>query len=226
VSRSNNKPEFPARFYLDCVKENYGCPILVRTDCGTENGIMAAMQSYFRQNGNDEFAGERAHRYGTSPSNQRIECWWSFLRRNRSSWWIDLFKHMVNIGVLDIGNELHTECLWFCFQAVIQEDLDKVKFNWNTHRIRQSGSGTVPGIPDVLYLLPQNSGAFECKVKVSRGNINEMEQHVEDYDECHSERSLYYEYFHFTMENENFQYPNSPEEACELFEKLICIACR
>ena len=74
---------------------------------------------------------------------------------------------------------------------MIQEDLDKVKVNWNTHRIRKSGSGTVPGIPDVLYLLPQQSGAFECKVTVSMGKINEMEQHVEDYDECHSERRVF-----------------------------------
>ena len=34
-SRSNNKPEVPARFFLQCVKENAGCPRLMRTDCGT-----------------------------------------------------------------------------------------------------------------------------------------------------------------------------------------------
>ena len=44
VTRSNNKPENVARFYLDCVKGNEGCPILLRTDCGTENGVMAGMQ--------------------------------------------------------------------------------------------------------------------------------------------------------------------------------------
>ena len=117
MARSNTKPEVIAQFYLECVKENSGCPILVRTDCGTENGIMAAMQTYFRQDGSDEFAGEKAHRYGTSPSNQRIECWWSFLRRGRSSWWIHLFKDMVDSGLLDLGSKLHTECLWFCYLA-------------------------------------------------------------------------------------------------------------
>ena len=35
----NNKPENVAGFYLDCVKGNGGCPILLRTDCGTENGV-------------------------------------------------------------------------------------------------------------------------------------------------------------------------------------------
>ena len=64
-------------FFLEFVKEHSGCPILLRTDCGTENGIMATMQCFVTQDGNDEFAGEKAHKYGSSPSNQRIECWWS-----------------------------------------------------------------------------------------------------------------------------------------------------
>jgi hypothetical protein len=183
VTKSNNKPEVPARLYLECVKENYGCPVLVRTDCGTENGIMAAMQSFLRQEGTDEFAGEKAHKYGTSTSNQRIECWWSFLRRGRSSWWMDLFKDMVNTGLLDIGSKLHTECLWFCFHAVLQEDYDQVKNHWNSHRIRQSRYGTVPGIPDVLFFLPQRSGAIDCKITVLRNNIYEMELQIHD-DEC------------------------------------------
>ena len=33
-----------------------------------------------RQDGNYELSGSglKAHKYGSSPSNQRIECWWSF----------------------------------------------------------------------------------------------------------------------------------------------------
>ena len=45
-----------------------GCPEKVRSDCGTENGAVAAMQCYFRSN-------EEAHIYGSSPHNQRIEGW-------------------------------------------------------------------------------------------------------------------------------------------------------
>ena len=95
MTRSNNKPENVAGFYLDCVKVNGGCPILLRTDCGTENGVMAGMQCYFRQNGRDAFAGEKSHKYGSSPANQRIGAWWSHFRRGRAGWWIDFFKDMV-----------------------------------------------------------------------------------------------------------------------------------
>lgn len=73
VSRSNNKPEVPARFFLQCVKENAGCLHLVRTDCGTESISMAAMQCYFRRGGHDELSGMKAYRHRSSPSNQRIE---------------------------------------------------------------------------------------------------------------------------------------------------------
>ena len=37
-----------ARYYVDCIKEFNGCPVLLRTGCGTENGIMAASQCFFR----------------------------------------------------------------------------------------------------------------------------------------------------------------------------------
>ena len=84
VDRSNNKPEIPGYFFLDCVQEYGGCPVRVRSDCGTENGITCAMQCYFQGNAD-------AHIYGRSPANQRIEGWWSFYRRNRSTWWINYF---------------------------------------------------------------------------------------------------------------------------------------
>ena len=74
-------PLLVMQLFLNAVRKYDGCPTLLRTDNGTEN-VMAGMQCYFRSNGADEFAGVKAHRYGSSPANQRIECWWSFLRKN------------------------------------------------------------------------------------------------------------------------------------------------
>ena len=42
VTKSNNHPEIIANFYLNCVAELGGCPVKLRTDGGTENGVMAA----------------------------------------------------------------------------------------------------------------------------------------------------------------------------------------
>ena len=65
VARSNNNPEVPAKNFLECVTEYGGCPVKVRSDCGTENGVLAAIQCEFRGTAD-------AHVFGSSPSKQRI----------------------------------------------------------------------------------------------------------------------------------------------------------
>jgi hypothetical protein len=148
LSKSNNCPSVIANWYLEAVKELGGSPAKVRTDCGTENGIAAAAQCYFMNN-------ERAHIYGTSPHNQRIEGWWAYLRRSRTSWWINFFMDLMEQDVFTPGNQLQMEGLWFCFSSVIQQDLNMVVDHWNTHYIRRSRHETVSGRPDELFFLPE-----------------------------------------------------------------------
>ena len=47
VVRTNNNPIVPAYYFLETVKSLGYCPKLLRTDCGTENGIMADCQCFF-----------------------------------------------------------------------------------------------------------------------------------------------------------------------------------
>jgi hypothetical protein len=68
VSRTNN-PNVVANFFLECVREQGGCPYTVQSDCGTENVIVAALQNFFSDS-------ENAHVYGSSYHNQRIEALW------------------------------------------------------------------------------------------------------------------------------------------------------
>ena len=51
VTRLNNHPEIIlANFYLNYVAgSDSGCPLKLRADCGTENGVMAAMKCTFQQ---------------------------------------------------------------------------------------------------------------------------------------------------------------------------------
>ena len=159
VASSNNDPKLIAGYFLKCVKEVGGCPRLIQTDCGTENGIIASLQSVFRSQDQDQFSGLRSHRYGTSTSNQRIEAWWSILRRFRSEWWISLFKDLATYGAFQSGNLKHMFCLQYCFMDLIQKDLDEVAQLWNSHIIRPSRMAECPsGIPDEMYFFPQNSG--------------------------------------------------------------------
>ena len=176
--RSNNDPKTTAQLYLSAVSLSGGCPMIVRSDCGTENVTIAAMQSFLRADGNDPFAGNRSHIYGSSHSNQRIEGWWSFLRRNRTSWWMDFFKDMVASNVLILGNEFHMQCVWFCFSQIIQCDLDKVRDHWNSHYIRKSRFDTIAGVPDILYWLPEKVGKHDCLVPLTAAKIAEVELNI------------------------------------------------
>ena len=58
MTGSNNHPDVVAKFKLDTVSQVYdACPAKVQTDCGSENGAMAAMQCTVRQD-------IQAHQYG------------------------------------------------------------------------------------------------------------------------------------------------------------------
>lgn len=215
VVKSNNDPNVPAKLYLDTVQSLKGCPKIVRSDCGTENVILAAMQCKLRASHQDQFAGDKAHRYGSSPSNQRIEGWWSFLKRSRSAWWISFFKDMSESGVLDLGDPFHMESLWFCFAKVIQVELDKVKDHWNSHYIRKSKHDTVSGVPDILFHLPEYSGSTDCLQTITQTQIDELEEHI-DFPE---EDDMYKEYFEYALDNR--PYPNNEREAFDLFQYFI-----
>lgn len=123
-------------------------------------------------------------------------------------------------GMLELGNILHMECLWFCFAAVLQRDIDLVVEHWNTHSIRSSRYNSVAGKPDVLYYLPENSGGVSSGVLISNEEIQEVRHHCER-EENENE---YEEYFHYVMETERLYYPNSPEESLALYGRLLEIA--
>ena len=53
----------PAAFYLDCIREHGGSPVILITDPGSENPVMATMQSILRSDGTDEYSGENSHRF-------------------------------------------------------------------------------------------------------------------------------------------------------------------
>lgn len=219
VMRSNKDPHVIAEIFLHAVKEFGGCPKQVRTDCGTENVLLCAMQCYLRADGNDDCAGEKAHVYGSSPANQRIEAWWSYLRRNRSGWWIDFFQDMLQHGILEIGNTLHMEALWFCFNQILQDDLCKVKDHWNSHYIRKSHNETMSGIPDILYFLPEYYGGVECLMEISHAKLIEMEEKIN----TRIFENLYKDYFEYVLETSGLFYPESIAEAFEMFHFLINI---
>lgn len=181
----------------------------VRTDCGTENGIIAAMQCHVRGSAD-------AHIYGTSPENQRIEGWWSFLRRNRTTWWINYFQDLIERELYQPGNDLEEEALWYSFSGVIQEDLDFVKEHWNTHRIRKSSHNTIPGQPEELFHLPELHGGIDgLSLDVNNNEIQFLANELLELDDAES--NIFQEYFDHIMYVANLEIPKSWSDAESLY---------
>ena len=111
---------FAAACCVDTMKELRVCPKLLQTDCGTENVLMAAIQSRLQ-------ALVHAHRYSSSVANIRIENWWSHNRKGYTGWLINFFKDMVATGEFNLGNTLHMELAWYTFSPLLQYELDQVK---------------------------------------------------------------------------------------------------
>ena len=70
----DNDPFIVGTIFLDNAKDVKGCPSRVRSDCGSKNVVLAAIQSYLRRNHQDKYSGLNPHIYGTSHGNPRIEC--------------------------------------------------------------------------------------------------------------------------------------------------------
>ena len=191
---SNNNPAVVARLFMECVVECNGCPKRVRSDCGSENVDVTAIQSYLRRRQDDAFSGLNAHIYGPSHGNQWIESWWSQYRRNRSSFIIDFFKDLVDLGSYNPSNSYQLACVRYCFVPILQKDLDEVKEYWNSHLIRKSGFGCISGRPDVLYFLPETCGGEDQTQACNTDDLTEMETYVEQSNTSYNSEIEFLEY--------------------------------
>lgn len=229
LEKSNNDPKVIGRLFLNTVKRAEGCPVLVRTDRGTENGLMATTQCFLRRYGDDSLSGLKAHRYGSSHSNQRIEGWWAFLRKSWSEWWMGFFKDLVDGGSLDTSNKLQMECLWFCFSGIIQAELDEVRESWNSHYIRASRYHTAHGIPDVIYFLPESSSSNDHKQAFDVNDLPEVENELTSFewdgseDESYEDATVYQDYFSMILDLLSLQRPNNWRDALALYCRIISL---
>jgi len=210
VCRSNKSPDVIAHMYLNSIVNVGGCPVELITDLGTENAIVAAIQSYFRENPD-------AHRYVPSPRNQRIESWWSILSKTRFIWWRNFFTDLEFQGILDLSDEISKECLWYTFSGLIQKELDDVVEHWNTHRIRKSRHNCVVGRPDSMFYIPESYGAVDMKLPVEERQID----HVSNDIRVNGEDSEYKEYFDYVMTGLTLEMPDNWDGCLRVFQRLL-----
>lgn len=125
AGRTSSDPKVIAGYYVNSIKVLGGCPMTVRSDMGTENGTVEKMQTAIRQ----LFVTEENHKpafiYGRSTSNQRIESWWSVLRKQNAQYWMNLFEMLKDEGLYN-GTFVDKSLIQYCFLNMIQVGKNKV----------------------------------------------------------------------------------------------------
>ena len=110
--------------------------------------------------------------YGRSVSNQRIEAWWSQLRRGCTNWWMEHFKELRESGCYCDSNVVHVEYLRFCYMDLIRDELHRAARLWNNHRMRPPANCESPGgRPDLLFSLPEMSDTRDFIIEVDSDDI-------------------------------------------------------
>ena len=154
VATSNNDPLHKHGF----------CPKLLRMDRGNENIYCEDLQVFLT--GNDD-----SYLYAASTRNQRIEAFWSGLKRFKTEWWIQLFSGMVKDSVYKPQSNIHQEALLFCFRPVLQCELNEFMRTWNARNVRQSAEA--PGRkPYILFYLPSLIAYTNQGIKVKQIDIS------------------------------------------------------
>lgn len=116
---NTSDPVIIAYHFLQTVAMLNGCPQTLRADMGTENGVIEVIQRDFTNNGIKMQTSLPSFLYGKSTSNQRIESWWSTLRRQNSQFWINVFHGVKDSGHFS-GDFLDKALIQFCFLDLIQ----------------------------------------------------------------------------------------------------------
>ena len=145
VSTTNKNPNVVVDYFLSTVQQLGGVPRLVRTDKGTENVWVSAMQKLLRMSQGDNLAGHNSFIQGKSSANQRIESYWSKLRQGGGGWWMDFFKDLRDSGIFRDHDLLHHECLRFCFMNVLRKELHDVAKLWNVKAIQVKSNSSLHG---------------------------------------------------------------------------------
>ena len=121
-------------------------------------------------------------------------------------------------------------CLCFCFKDILQVDLDHVKDHWNTHYIQKSRHDTVPGRPDELFYLPENSGFEDFRCPITEQQLDDMAVYCTTDEEENIFLVRIFPYlcafktFFYALESLNLHRPTNWREALTLFQRLMQVS--
>ena len=159
--------------------------------------------------------------YGPSTSNQRIESWWSILRKNRFDWWVNYFKDLRDRNVFDGSIPYHLESVRLFFLDLIQRELNDVKVLWNNHHIRKVRIGECPsGHPNVIFFAPELNNGRDVGKRLSR-NYASIARFFCKEPKLHGCSKEFTELSQILMREHGMSLPSNVEESEHLLVFLI-----
>jgi hypothetical protein len=225
---TNNNPHVVARHYVDYLKEAKCVPRMVRSDGGSENVVIRDIQIALRSFHHDDMSGERSFSVGISTANQRIEMVWSCLKRSFTQFWRNIFKDLLDSNTFNNADNLHIQCVRYCFLPVIQSQLDSFRDTWNIHRIRSQPDRDVPtDVPDILFYQPLAFGVSDCSYKLpcSDAVLDDIaRQYTDQLHECGCTPDFIQLMEIITDQHiDAIELPVTPTDAIQLFKELISL---
>ena len=224
AGHSNNNPKLIASNYLEYVKMLQKVPRCIRSDCGTENVIAKDIQIALRSFHGDCMSGIKSFLMGKSPSNQRIERFWSSLNSSFTRFWKGFFEDMVDSGVLNLSDPIHIEALRFCFLPLIILQLDVYMEVWNSHRIRKQ-INVLSDIPNVMYHQPEVFNGTDCAFRLPCSSET-LDNIAEHYSEPYRKFGCTEQFLDLVelitpFRRTDFELERSPEEAYLMFVSIV-----
>lgn len=136
VGISNRTAAAVQKYFLMAVKE-YGFPVKLRTDMGTETVLMAECQGYFREEQEGiELETSSFHLFGPSVHNTRIEPWWGKLASAVINPWRELFQQYENNNEFQRLNRWDIMALRYVYMDLLRKSCNHFIDTWNVHTIR------------------------------------------------------------------------------------------
>ena len=213
AATTNNNPIVIANYFLQSIKTNGFTPKILRMDKRTENVYCENIQVFLTNN-------QESFIYAKSTHNQRIEAFWSRLKKFRLSWWIHLFKKMEKDKVYKSHLETHQEVLLFCFLPIVQNELNEFYQTWNRRNIRQSAAAP-GGRPDLLFSAPETVGFTHQGVQVQMEDldITVRQLGISEAPYCRDEQL--HELLSIYVHLNDLSIPVDAFEGLELYAKLL-----
>lgn len=119
AGRTSSDPKVIAGYFVQTIENLGGHPHTIRSDMGTENGTIEKIQTALRRLFPEDGSQRPPFLYGRSTANQRIECWWSILRKHNAQFWINLFETLKDENLFN-GTYLDKSLIQFCYLNIIQ----------------------------------------------------------------------------------------------------------